>query len=104
MDIKLKVSLFFLKKITNQFNVKLLLIQISDEKIFSKNSVLIVQGRTRGSECKSGQICRICKTKHHTSICDKDKGFSLTTNRNKAFVAYPVVLIKVDGITFNSPS
>ena len=49
-------------------------------------------------ECKSEQTCRICKREHHTTIFDKDKGLLLSTNKNKASVTYPVVLIKVDGI------
>ena len=39
--------------------------------------------KDRASECKSDQTCRIFNRKHHTSICDNDKGLLLTTNETK---------------------
>ena len=51
------------------------------------------------SLCNSEQTCIIYRQKHPTSICDYNKGLLLNTSQIKGPVTYPVVLIKVDGIT-----
>ena len=89
-----------LRKIINQFNVKLLLIQISNEKSSVRQKLCFncTGEKHRVSECKNEQARIICNRKRHTSIFDKDKCLLLTTNENKALLAYPVVSIKVDRI------
>ena len=95
MEIKLRCVYIVIKNSINQFNVKLSLIQISNEKSSVRKKICF----NCTGEKQSEQTCRICNRKDHTFICDRDTGLLLTTNKNKASVTYPVVLIKVDGVT-----
>ena len=54
----------------------------------------------RAAECRSDKTCLKCKSKHHTSICDKladskSEPMLVTTETN---VTYPVAIIKVNGV------
>ena len=54
----------------------------------------------RAAECRSAKTCLKCKSKHHTSICDKladskSEPMLVTTEAN---VTYPVAIIKVNGV------
>ena len=48
------------------------------------------------SECKNQWSCIICKSKHHTSICDQTKKLLIATGEGP--VTYLVVVVKVNGI------
>ena len=50
----------------------------------------------RASECKSQRLCFICKSKHHTSICDKKKKTLIATGEGP--VTYPVVVVIIYGV------
>ena len=54
----------------------------------------------RASDCHSTKTCLVCKSKHHTSICDKNPNTTseplLTTTENN--VIYPVAIVKINGI------
>jgi hypothetical protein len=64
--------------------------------------------RHKAADCRSRQVCQHCKRRHHSSICDKktsDQGNG-TKDREQILAAkgenqviYPVVVVKVDGIT-----
>ena len=61
--------------------------------------------RHRAADCRSQQACHYCKRRHHSSICDKKpteqvagSGQMLVAS-GETKVIYPVVLVKVDGIT-----
>ena len=54
----------------------------------------------RAAECCSAKTCLKCKNRHHRSICDKladskSEPLLVTTETN---VAYPVTIIKVNGV------
>ena len=56
----------------------------------------------RASDCTSKGTFKNCKAKHHTSICEKERNqehrelLMLTVEQG---VIYPVVVVKVNGIT-----
>ena len=53
----------------------------------------------KASECKSRTACQKCQRRQHTSICEKTKAQLLTTlDVGKGAVAYPVVVVEVNGI------
>ena len=54
-------------------------------------------GSHQAAKCPSKTSCQKCGKRHHTSICDKPK-VALTANGSTEGV-FPVVLVKVDGIT-----
>ena len=54
----------------------------------------------RANQCNSKRTCTICKRKHHTSICDKqDESKTLLLAASDKMVVYPVVVVKVEGIS-----
>ena len=60
-------------------------------------------GSHQAAKCQSKNLCQKCGQRHHTSICDKQstaegKKIALTANGAGEGV-FPVVLVKVDGIT-----
>ena len=56
----------------------------------------------RFNECKSENIGRLCKHKHHTPICEKTQDVVLNTNERNTSVIYPVVIILVNGIKYRA--
>ena len=54
----------------------------------------------RTAEFRSAKTCLKCKNKHHTSICDKlaDSKSELMLVTTEANVAYPVAIIKINGV------
>ena len=56
--------------------------------------------KQKATECRSAKTCLKCKTKHHTSICDKlaDRKFEPMLVTTETNVTYPVALIKVNGV------
>ena len=54
-------------------------------------------GSHQAAKCPSKTSCQKCGKRHHTSICDKPE-VALTANVSTQGV-FPVVLVKVDGIT-----
>ena len=52
------------------------------------------------SKCKSQRSCIICKSKRHTPICDQTK--KLLIDAGEGPVAYPVAVVKVDGILWRA--
>ena len=60
-------------------------------------------GSHQAAKCQSKNSCQKCGKRHHTSICDKsttaeERKIALTANEVGEGV-FPVVLVKVDGIT-----
>ena len=56
----------------------------------------------RASDCTSKGTCKNCKAKHHTSICEKERNQEhreLLMSTVEQGVIYPVVVVKVNGIT-----
>jgi hypothetical protein len=58
----------------------------------------------RASECPSKTSCQHCKKRHHTSLCGqaqdgKEKKVPLMTDGKSGDAIFPVVVVKVDGIT-----
>ena len=64
-------------------------------------------GQHRANSCPSKSTCRKCNKRHHTTICDtSDKGEEtkgerklLTASGSRAEGIFPVVVVKVNGIT-----
>ena len=55
-------------------------------------------GQHRVSECRSNRKCSGCKSRHHTTICDKKAIALLTANSNT--VTYPVIIVSVEGVKY----
>ena len=57
-------------------------------------------GKHRAADCRSRSTCGKCGRKHHTSICDSDRGAQLLTAACLAndAVVYPVVVVDVEGV------
>ena len=56
----------------------------------------------RASDCTSKGTCKNCKAKHYTSICVKERNQEhrdLLMSTVEQGVIYPVVIVKVNGIT-----
>ena len=54
-------------------------------------------GTHQAAKCPSKTSCQKCGKRHHTSICDKTE-VALTANGSSEGV-FPMILVKVDGIT-----
>ena len=64
--------------------------------------------RHKAADCRCQQVCQHCKRRHHSSICDKKTsdqgkvakdGEQILVAKEENQVIYPVVVVKVDGIT-----
>ncbi len=55
----------------------------------------------RAAECRVKTNCKICSSRHHTSVCDKKdkKPEQVLLATGEQGIIYPVVLVKVNGIT-----
>ena len=54
----------------------------------------------KASECRSTSTCRICKRRHHSSICEKTSQHQehMLVATGRGAVTYPVVVVNVGGI------
>ncbi|XP_068707690.1 uncharacterized protein [Montipora foliosa] len=54
----------------------------------------------KASECRSTSTCRICKRRHHSSICEKTSQHQehMLVATGRGAVIYPVVVVNVGGI------
>ena len=50
----------------------------------------------RASDCRNNNLCDICNSNHHTSICVKNENVLLTTNNNAC--TYSLVIVNMQGI------
>ena len=64
--------------------------------------------RHKAADCRSQQGCQYCKRRHHSSICSKKtsdqasgakEGEQMLVAKGESKVIYPVVVVKVEGIT-----
>ena len=63
----------------------------------------------RAADCKSTTVCRNCKRKHHTSLCDQNSDQEnkrepgMTASQvGKSTVIHPVVVVRVNGYKFRA--
>ena len=72
---------------------------ISDRKLkLSEKKICFncTGSKHKASECRNTKTCQFGNEKHHTSTCKKGSNMLLKTNISH--VAYPVVVIEVEGV------
>ena len=71
----------------------------SDRRLILSQKILCFNrtgSKHRTFEYQGTKTCLTCKEKHHTSVREKGSNMLLTTNIN--LVAYPVLVIEVEGV------
>ena len=59
-------------------------------------------GQHNAQGCPSKNSCRVCRKRHHTSICEQTSEPSLTTNVIGSSVVHPVIMVNVNGRKFRA--
>ena len=59
-------------------------------------------GQHNANKCPSNLSCRMCRRRHHTSLCQQASETSLTTNIAGSSVIHPVVIVDVNGRKFHA--
>ena len=76
-----------------------------ERKAFLANNKLCFNcaaGQHNAISCPSKLSCRVCRKRHHTSLCVESSEPSLTTNIVGSSVVHPVVIVEVGGQKFRA--